>query len=137
MNSHPDLPLCRKASNSTSLHPSGRFSSPSGRLSMFDQASYFLSKIKYGKITAADRTMWIPIRTRYSLRQVRNSNSIVWTPVYHGPDASIIDMEIACSKSPVWMREAFIRKLLATDVRRFGRQCLIVRTQLSNRKDFQ
>jgi hypothetical protein len=37
----PDLPLCREASNYSSLHPSGRFSSPSGRLSVFDQASGF------------------------------------------------------------------------------------------------
>jgi hypothetical protein len=44
MDSCPDLPLCREASNCSSLHPSGRFSSPSGRSSVFDQASGFLSK---------------------------------------------------------------------------------------------
>jgi hypothetical protein len=33
----PDLPLCREASNCSGLHPFGRFSSTSGRHSMFDQ----------------------------------------------------------------------------------------------------
>jgi hypothetical protein len=44
VDSRPDLPLCREASNCSSLHTSGRFSNPSGRLSVFDQASSFLSK---------------------------------------------------------------------------------------------
>jgi hypothetical protein len=44
---------------------------------------------------------WIPIQTRYSLRQVRNSNSTVRTPVYHGLDVRTTDMEIACSRLPV------------------------------------
>jgi hypothetical protein len=54
--------------NCSNLHPSGRFSSPFERLSVFDQASDFLSKIKYGKIGATVWTTWIPFRTRYSLR---------------------------------------------------------------------
>jgi hypothetical protein len=119
------------------LYPSGRLSSPSGRLSVFDQASNLLSKSKYGKIAAT-------VRTRYSLRQVRNSNSTVRTPVYHGPNACTTDMEIACRRSTVRTaillvrtREALIRKLVAADVRPSGRQCLTVRTRLSNRKDFQ
>jgi hypothetical protein len=49
VDSHPDLPLCREASNCSSLHPSGRFSSPSGRLSVFNQASGFLSKTQIWK----------------------------------------------------------------------------------------
>jgi hypothetical protein len=44
VDSRPDLPLCREASNCSSLHPFGRFSSQSGRLSVFDQDSVFLSK---------------------------------------------------------------------------------------------
>jgi hypothetical protein len=128
----------------SSLHPSRRLSSPFGRLTVFDQASDFLSKNKYGEITVAVRTTWIPGRTRYSLRQVRNSNSTVRTPVYHGPDARTTDMEIACRRSTVQTaillvrtHEALIRKLLAADVRPSGRQCLTVRTRLSRRKDFQ
>jgi hypothetical protein len=85
----------------SSLHPSKRLSSPSGRLLVIDQASDFLSKIKYGKIAATVRMMWIPVRTRYSLRQVRNSNSTVQTSVCHGPDARSTDMEIACRRSTV------------------------------------
>jgi hypothetical protein len=65
-----NLPLCREASNYSSLHPFGHFSSPSRRLSVFDQASVFLSKHRYGKIAATVWTTWIPIRTRSSIRQV-------------------------------------------------------------------
>jgi hypothetical protein len=144
VDSPPDLPLCLEASNCSSLHPSGRFRSSSGRLSVFDHASDFLSKIIYGKIAETVRTTWIPVRTRYSLRQVRNSNSTVRTPVYHGPDVRMTDMEIACSRSPVRTaillvrtREAFIRKLLVADVRPSGRQSLTVRTRLSSKKDLQ
>jgi hypothetical protein len=103
-----DLPLRREALNCSSLHPSGRFSSPSRRLSVFDQASDFLSKRKYGKIATTVRMTWIPVRT----------------PVYHGLDVRSTDMEIACSRSPVRTAillvrtcKAFIRKLLAADVR--------------------
>jgi hypothetical protein len=127
MDSHPDLPLCREASNCSRLHLSRRFNNSSGRLSVFDQASDFLSKIKYGKIAATVRTTWIPVRTCYSLRQVRNSNLTVRTPAYHDPDARMTDIVIACSGSPVRTSillvrtgEAFIRKLLAADVRPFG-----------------
>jgi hypothetical protein len=137
VDSRLDLPLCLEASNCSSLHPSRR-------PSVFDQASGFLSKHRYGKIAATIRTTWIPIRTRYSLRQVINSNSFVRTLVYHGPDARMTDMEIVCSRSPfrmaillVRMLEALTRKLLAANVRPSGRQGNTVRTRLSNRKDFQ
>jgi hypothetical protein len=40
----PDLPLCQEASSCSSLHQSGRFRSPSGTHSVFDQVSGFLSK---------------------------------------------------------------------------------------------
>jgi hypothetical protein len=93
--------MCREASNCSNLHLSKRFSSPFRRLSVFDQALDFLSKIKFGKTAATVRTTWIPVRPRFSLRQVRNSNSTVRTLAYHGPDARMTDMEIACSRSPV------------------------------------
>jgi hypothetical protein len=57
----PDLPLCREASNCSSLHPSGRFSSTSGRLSVFDKLQDFFPKHSYVKITATIRATWIPI----------------------------------------------------------------------------
>jgi hypothetical protein len=44
VDSRPNLPLCREASNCSSLHPFRRFSSSSGRLSVFNQALGFLSK---------------------------------------------------------------------------------------------
>jgi hypothetical protein len=39
-----DLPLCREASNCSSLHPSGRFSSKSERHSVLDQLQDFFPK---------------------------------------------------------------------------------------------
>jgi len=109
-----------------------------------DRASDFLSKSKFGKIAATVRTTWIPVRTRYSLRQVRNSNSTLQTLVCHGPDARSTDMEIACKRSTIRMaipmvrtREALVRKLLAANVWPSGGQSLTVQTRLSNRKDFQ
>jgi hypothetical protein len=71
------------------------------RTTLSDRASDFLSKRKYGKIAATVRTTWIPVRTRYSLRQVRNSDSTVRTSVCHGPDVRSTDMEIACRRSTV------------------------------------
>jgi hypothetical protein len=41
---HPNLCLCREASNCSSLHPSRQFSSTSGRHSVFDQLWDFLPK---------------------------------------------------------------------------------------------
>jgi hypothetical protein len=40
----PDLPFCREASNCSTLHPSGRFSSTSERHSVFDQLWDFFPK---------------------------------------------------------------------------------------------
>jgi len=128
VDSRLDLSLCREASNCSSLHLSGCFSSPSRWHSVFDQASDFLSKIKYGKIATIVRTMWILVRTCSSEGKFLNSNPTVRMPVYHGSDARTIDMEIACSRSTVRMtillvqkREAFIRKFLAADMWPFGR----------------
>jgi hypothetical protein len=50
---------------------------------------------------------WIPVRTRSYIvslgpdarslvKEIANSTSTVWTTAYHGPDARIADMEIAC-----------------------------------------
>jgi len=71
----PDLPLCQEASNYSSLHLSERFSSTSGRHSVFDQLWDFFPKHKYGKIDATAWTMSIPVRTRSSMKQVVHSKS--------------------------------------------------------------
>jgi hypothetical protein len=140
----PDLLLSREASNCSSLHLSGCFSSPSERLSVFDQALGFLSKHRYEKITTTVQTMWIPIQTRSSIRQVSQFKSRRPDASQHGSDARVSNMEIACIRSTVWTtismvwtREASIWKLLAADVRPSGQQCTTVRTWLSNRKDLQ
>jgi hypothetical protein len=142
VDSNPGLPLCRESLNCSNLHTSGRFSSPSGRSSVFDQASGFLSKHRYGKITATFRTTRIPVRTRSSIRQVSQFKSRRPDDSQHGPDARASDMEIVCIRltvrTPILMVRtcrASIWKLLAADVRLFGRQCLTVRTAYDHRPD--
>jgi hypothetical protein len=110
-----DLLLCREALNCSSLHPFRHFTSTSGRHSVFDQLGDFFSKHIYEKIAATVPTMWIPIRTRSSIRQVVHSKSRRPDTNLHGPDVQATYMEIACIKSTVrtiipmvWTREALI-----------------------------
>jgi len=139
----PDLPLCREASICSNLHPSRHFSSTSGRHSVFDQLWDFLPKHSYGKIAATVRTTWIPVRTRSSIRHVSHLKSRRPDVSPLGPDALESDMEIACIRSTVWTTiplvrtcEALLWKLLATEVRPFGRQDSTVRSQLKSGKNF-
>jgi len=76
--------------------------------------------------------------------EIADSTSTVYTSVLHGPDARLLDMEIECWKIAVRTLipygldvRSLIWKLLAANVRPSKRHCLTVRTQLSNRKDFQ
>jgi hypothetical protein len=92
------LPLCREVSNCSSLHPSRRFSSTSGRYSVFDKLQDFFPKHSYGKIAATVRTTWIPVRTRSSIRQVSQFKSRRPDDGPYGSDARTSDMEIACIK---------------------------------------
>jgi len=138
----PDAPLYREASVPAYICPDISAARPD--TSQYSTKLQILSKIKYGKIAAIIQKTWIPVQTRFSLRQVRNSNSTVQTSVCHGSDARSTDMEIACRRSTVRTatplartREALIRKLLAANVRSSRRPCLTVQTRLSNRKDFQ
>jgi hypothetical protein len=80
----PDLSLCQEVSNCSSLHLSGRFSSTSGQLSVYNKLQDFFPKHSYGKIAATVRTTWIPIQTRLSIRQVPHSQpvSMVQTRVH-------------------------------------------------------
>jgi len=101
-----DLPLYQEASNYSSLHPSGRFSNTSGRHSVFDQLWDFFPKYRYGKIAATVRTMWIPVWTGSSIRQVAHSKFRRPDISLHGLvdhslglDVRSLDMEIACSWS--------------------------------------
>jgi hypothetical protein len=110
---------------------------------VFDKLQDFFPKHSYGKIAATIRTTWIPVRTRSFIRQVSQFKSRRLDDGLHGSDVRVSDMEIACIKLTVrtiiplvWMREAFIWKLLVADVRPFG-QGTTVRTQLRNRKEFQ
>jgi hypothetical protein len=91
-----DLPLCQEASNYSSLHPSGHFNSTSGRHSLFNQLWDFFSKHIYGKIAATVWTMWIPVQTHSSIRQVSHSQFRRPDASLHGPDARATYMEIAC-----------------------------------------
>jgi hypothetical protein len=76
--------------------------------------------------------------------EIDDSSSTARTPVPHGPDAHISDMEIACRRIAVRTliphgpdTRSLIWKLLAADVRPSGRHCLTVWTWLLNRTDFQ
>jgi hypothetical protein len=101
---------------------------PFRRLSVFDKLQGFFPKHSYGKIAATVRTKWISVRTCSSIRQVSHSKSRRPDVSPLGPDAHASDMEIACIKSTVRttiplvrMREALVWKLLAAEVRPFGR----------------
>jgi hypothetical protein len=52
---------------------------------MFDQALGFISKHRYGKIAATVWTMWIPVWTRSSIRQVSQFKSRRPDTGNHGP----------------------------------------------------
>jgi hypothetical protein len=112
----PDLPLCREASNYSSLHLYGRFSNTFERHSVFDQLQDFFPKHRYRKFVVT------PVRTRSSIRQVSHSKSRRPDASLHGLDARASNMEIACIRSTVRttiplvrMREALIWKFLAAD----------------------
>jgi hypothetical protein len=79
------------------LHPSGRFSNTYGRHSVFDQLWDFLQKHRYGKIAATVQTMWIPVWTRLSIRQVAHSKFSCSDDHSIGPDAQSLNIEIVCS----------------------------------------
>lgn len=139
----PDLPLCREALNYSSLHPSGRFCSMSGRLSVFNKLQDFFPKHSYGKFATTVRTTWIPIRTRSSIRHVSHSKSKRSDVSPLGLNARASDMEIACIRSTVrttislvWAREALVWKLLTVEVRLSGRQGTVVRTRPKLGKNF-
>jgi hypothetical protein len=88
----------------------------------------FFPRHRYGKIATTVRTMWIPVRTRSSIRQVMHSKSRRPDVSVHGPDAHASYMEIAYIRSTVRKtdpmvrtRQALLWKLRATEVRPSGR----------------
>jgi hypothetical protein len=120
----PDLPLCREASNCSSLHPSESLSSTSGRGPVFAQLWDFFPKHRYGKTAATVRTICVPVRTRSFIRQVVHSKSRRSDISLHGLDAQASYMEIACIRSTVqttavmvWKRQALIWNLCTAKVR--------------------
>jgi hypothetical protein len=104
-----DLALCQEALNCSSV---------------FDQLQDFFPKHRYGKIAANVRTMWIPFRTRSSIRQVGHSKFRRPDVSLYGPDARDTYMEIACIWSTIRTTiplvracEALIWKLCIAKVR--------------------
>jgi hypothetical protein len=102
----------------------------------------FFPKHKYEKTVATVRTMWIPVRTRSSIRQVVHSKSRRLDTSLHGLDVRSTYMEIACIRSTVrttcpmvWMREPLIWKLLAAKVRPSWQQGNTIQTRLNSRKN--
>jgi hypothetical protein len=118
----PDLPLCQEASNCSSLHPFGCFSSPSGRHSVFDQASGFLFKTQIWedrcnrpddvdsrpdtfihKASIAFKIQTSGYQSSWSERSsIRYGNCVhqINRPDDHppGPDTRSLYMEITCSR---------------------------------------
>jgi len=128
VDSRSDPPLCRDASNCSSFHLFGRFSSPSGLLSVFDQASRFLSKTQIWEdycnrpddvdscLDALIHKASIAIQIQTYGRQTSRSGSAsirygncvhqISHPDGHppGPNARSLYMEITCSRrATVWM----------------------------------
>jgi hypothetical protein len=122
-----DLPLCREASNWSSLHLSGRLSSTSGRHSVFDQLWDFFPKHRYGKTAATVRTMCVCVWMSSSIRQVMHLKSRRPNVSLPGPEAQASYMEITCIRSivqttaiMVQTHQALIWKLHAAKVRLSG-----------------
>jgi hypothetical protein len=105
----PDLPLCREASNYSSLHPSGCLSNTSERRLVFDQLWDFFPKHRYGKTTATVQTMCVPVWTRSFIRQVVHSKSRRPDVSLHGLDAQASYMEIAFIRSTIWMIDVMVQ----------------------------
>jgi hypothetical protein len=123
-----DLPLCKEASTCSSV---------------FDQLQDFFPKHRCGKIATNVWTMWTPVRTRSSIRQVAHSKFKRLDVSLHGPDVRATYMEIAYIWSTiqttiplVWMCKALIWKLRAAKVRPSERQGNTIRTRLKSGKNF-
>jgi hypothetical protein len=97
----PDLPLCREVSNCSSLHSSRRFTDMSERHWVFDKLRDFFPKHRYRKIAATVQTMWIPVWTLSSIRQVSQFKPRCPYDGPHGPNARALEMKITCIKSTV------------------------------------
>jgi hypothetical protein len=80
----------------SSLHLSGRLSSPSGRLSVTDQLQ-ILSKFNLREdcFNCPDDVDSCP-DARSIVKEIADSTSTVRTTAYHGPDVRIAGMEIEC-----------------------------------------
>jgi len=110
---------------------------------VFDQLQDFLPKQRYGKIAAAVRTMWIPVRMRSFIREVSHSKSRRPDASLHGPDARASDTEVTCIRSTVRTtinlvrtHKALIWKLRTAKVRPSGQQGNTVWTRLKSGKNF-
>jgi hypothetical protein len=97
----------------------------------------FFPKHRYGKIVTT-------VQTRLSIRQLSQFKSRCPDASQHGPDVRASEMEIVCIKSivrttiPLFRTcEAFIKKLLAAEVRTSGLHGTTVQMRFKNRKEFQ
>jgi hypothetical protein len=95
----PDPPLYREASVPACIHSDVLAARPDA--SQYSTKFQVLSKFIYGKIAATVRTMWIPVRTRFSLRQESQFKFNRPDVCQHGPNARSTYMKIADSTSTV------------------------------------
>jgi len=97
----PEPSLYREASVPACIRPDVSAASPDAF--QYSSELQILSKFIYGKIAATVRTMWIPVQTRFSLRQESQFKYNRPDVCQHGPNVRAFDKEIAYSTSTVRM----------------------------------
>jgi hypothetical protein len=94
---HSNVPLCLKALNCSQLHPSGRLSNTSERLSVFDKLKDFFPKHRYWKTSATIRTTWL-FRLDAILEKASRAEDVqLFGRQTSWSGRSGLNMEIACS----------------------------------------
>lgn len=92
-----NVPLCLEASNCSQLHPSGRLSNTSERLSVFDKLKDFFPKHRYRKTSTTVRTTWLfrPDAILENASRAEDVQPFGCQTSWSG--RSGLNMEIACS----------------------------------------
>jgi hypothetical protein len=128
-----DLPLYREASVPACIRSDVSATRSDG--SQYSTKLQILSKFIYEKIAATVLTMWIPVRTRFSLMQESQFKFNRLDVCQHGPDARLTDMELRIQLQPsgclhimVRTRAKHIWKLRVED-QLSGRPSPLVRTR--------
>jgi len=82
-------------------------------ISVFDRLKDFFPKHRYGKTVATVRTMCVPVWMLSLIRQVVHTKFNRLDVRFHGPDALISFMEIACISPTIQTSDFMIRMLIS------------------------